>query len=242
MSRSRRSTDFPSRGSIRSSIGHTPLPARGPAPGLRCTTISRVTTVAQSADASMAHKYRLPGSRRGRCDFGKPEIGRAAATACSFVAATCPFGAISESSPSSGFSAANTTRKGAPFHGAMGEASMVSPTSSLQVSIGACGSGLALAARWAAKAVVEAASAHAISNDAIAQQQQQIGAQASLEPPMQFRRRTQEYPEMLGAIMANCTPPAASANRRTAPRRGRNPSASVAAPCSGQTGRPDRAL
>ena len=53
------------------------------------------------------------------------------------AAAIFPFGAISDSSPSSGFSAANTTRKAAPFHGAMGEASMMSPTSSLQVSIGA---------------------------------------------------------------------------------------------------------
>ena len=33
------------------------------------------------------------------------------------VAATLPFGAISDSSPSSGFSAAKITRSGAPFHG-----------------------------------------------------------------------------------------------------------------------------
>src|SRR5207244_3666090 len=37
------------------------------------------------------------------------------------LAATLPSGAIRENSPSTGFSAANTTRKGAPFHGATGE-------------------------------------------------------------------------------------------------------------------------
>ena len=55
------------------------------------------------------------------------------------LAATFPSGAISESSPSSGFSAAKMTRKGAPFHGAIGEASMASPGSSWQVAIGASG-------------------------------------------------------------------------------------------------------
>jgi hypothetical protein len=50
-----------------------------------------------------------------------------------------PFGAISESSPSSGFSAAKITRNGAPYQGAMGEASMASPGSSWQVAIGASG-------------------------------------------------------------------------------------------------------
>ena len=35
--------------------------------------------------------------------------------------ATVPSGAISDSSPSSGFSAANTTRNGAPLQGATGE-------------------------------------------------------------------------------------------------------------------------
>src|SRR5260370_1157153 len=38
------------------------------------------------------------------------------------LAATFPSGAISASSPSSGLSAAKTTRKGAPFHGPIGEA------------------------------------------------------------------------------------------------------------------------
>ena len=36
-------------------------------------------------------------------------------------------GAINESSPSIGFSAAKTTRKGAPFHGAIGDVSTASP-------------------------------------------------------------------------------------------------------------------
>ena len=167
MSRSRRSTDFPSRGSRFALDWPHALAGARSRPAACAARRFRADDRCAIRRCSMAHEYRLPGSRRGRCDFGKPEIGRSAAPAL-FVAATCPFGAMSESSPSSGFSAANTTRKGAPFHGAMGEASMVSPTSSLQVSIGACGSGLALAARWAAKAVVEAASAHAISNDAIA--------------------------------------------------------------------------
>src|ERR1700681_730303 len=49
------------------------------------------------------------------------------------LAATLPSGAISESSPSSGFSAAKTTRKGAPFHGAIGEGRTASSASSSQI-------------------------------------------------------------------------------------------------------------
>src|ERR1051326_3689231 len=43
-----------------------------------------------------------------------------------------PSGAISESSPSSGFSAAKTMRKGAPFHGAIGEGKTASSAASSQ--------------------------------------------------------------------------------------------------------------
>jgi len=49
------------------------------------------------------------------------------------LAATLPSGAISDSSPSSGFSAANTTRSGAPFHGASGEDKTASSAASSQV-------------------------------------------------------------------------------------------------------------
>ena len=49
------------------------------------------------------------------------------------LAATLPSGAISESSPSSGFSAAKMTRRGAPFHGATGEGRTASSAASSQV-------------------------------------------------------------------------------------------------------------
>src|SRR6185437_7589941 len=51
---------------------------------------------------------------------------------CDF-AATCPFGAISENSPSSSFSVANMTRKGAPFQGAIGEVKTASSVASSQL-------------------------------------------------------------------------------------------------------------
>src|SRR5262245_57586809 len=49
------------------------------------------------------------------------------------LAATLPSGAISESSPTSGFSAAKTTRNGAPFHGVTGEGKTASSAASAQV-------------------------------------------------------------------------------------------------------------
>src|ERR1700720_3043759 len=49
------------------------------------------------------------------------------------VAATLPSGAISESSPSSGFSAVRITRKGAPFQGASGEGRTASSAASSQL-------------------------------------------------------------------------------------------------------------
>src|SRR4029077_9901493 len=54
------------------------------------------------------------------------------------VAATLPSGAIRESSPSSGFSAAKTTRNGARFHGAIGEGKTASSAASSQAPDGAC--------------------------------------------------------------------------------------------------------
>jgi len=58
--------------------------------------------------------------RRRRGDLGEPEIRRTAMQLARF-GRSLPSGAISESSPSSGSSAAKTTRKGAPLHGAIGE-------------------------------------------------------------------------------------------------------------------------
>src|SRR5262245_19473685 len=54
------------------------------------------------------------------------------------LAATLPSGAISESSPSSGFSAATMTRKGAPFHGVIGEGRTASSAASSQLRIVLC--------------------------------------------------------------------------------------------------------
>src|ERR1700680_4262265 len=54
------------------------------------------------------------------------------------LAATLPSGAISESSPASGVSAAKMTRKGAPFHGAIGEGKTASSAASSHMPDGAC--------------------------------------------------------------------------------------------------------
>src|SRR5262249_1105321 len=75
--------------------------------------------------------------------------------------ATLPLGAISDSSPSSGFSAANTTRNGAPFHGVIGEDTTASSAASSQPPAGA----------WACASTAEKSKtkhAPATSNDAVA--------------------------------------------------------------------------
>src|SRR3954463_8504163 len=77
------------------------------------------------------------------------------------LAATVPSGAISESSPSSGFSAAKTTRKGAPFQGATGEGKTASSAASSQVPSGAC-------ARASVTEKRKTKNAPAISNNAVA--------------------------------------------------------------------------
>jgi len=46
---------------------------------------------------------------------------------------TLPSGPTSESSPSSGFSTAKMTRKGAPFHGTSGEGKTASSAASSQL-------------------------------------------------------------------------------------------------------------
>jgi len=52
------------------------------------------------------------------------------------LAAVLPSGAISESSPANEFSTAKTTRKGAPFHGAIGEAKTAISAASSQAPDG----------------------------------------------------------------------------------------------------------
>jgi hypothetical protein len=52
------------------------------------------------------------------------------------LAATLPSGAISESSPSSGLSEEKMTRKGAPFHGAIGDGKIATSAASSQVPSG----------------------------------------------------------------------------------------------------------
>ena len=77
------------------------------------------------------------------------------------LAATLPSGAISESSPSSGFSAAKTTRNGAPFHGATGEGRTAISAASSQPPEN-------LAARESAAEKRKANNAPAISSNAVA--------------------------------------------------------------------------
>ena len=77
------------------------------------------------------------------------------------LAATLPSGAISESSPSIGFSAAKMTRRGAPFQGATGEGRTASSAASSQVPIGPCACESTAENR-------QTKNAPAISNDAVA--------------------------------------------------------------------------
>jgi hypothetical protein len=76
------------------------------------------------------------------------------------LAATLPSGAMSESSPSSGFSAANTTRKGAPFHGAIGEGKTAISAASSQMPDAPCACAFAAEKR-------KTESAPATGNDAV---------------------------------------------------------------------------
>src|SRR5215211_7142420 len=90
------------------------------------------------------------------------------------LAATLPLGAISESSPSSGFSAAKMTRNGAPFHGAIGEGRTASSAASSQTP----------GRPWAGESATEnrmAKNAPAISNDAVAAAAN--GRAGTIEPP-----------------------------------------------------------
>jgi hypothetical protein len=77
------------------------------------------------------------------------------------LAATLPSGAISDSSPSIGFSAEKRTRNGAPFHGAIGEGRIASSAASSQLAGDVCARASNAEKRTAKNAPV-------ISNDAVA--------------------------------------------------------------------------
>src|SRR6185312_7061395 len=97
------------------------------------TAISRLI-VPHSADASFAcHAPEAGDANSANQKYGGPPC------RSRDLATTRPSGAISDSSPSSGFSAAKTTRKGAPFHGAIGDDKTAMSVSSPQMPL-ACAS------------------------------------------------------------------------------------------------------
>ena len=90
------------------------------------TAISRVTAP-QPARVSVARQVPAAGDLTSASQKygGPPWRSRERA-------ATLPSGAISASSPSAGFSAVNSTRSGAPFHGTIGDGSIASSAASSQ--------------------------------------------------------------------------------------------------------------
>jgi hypothetical protein len=92
-----------------------PCVALGRAGWLAATAISRLI-VPHRVDASSIRQ----APAEGEATSASQKYGGPPCRSFDF-AATLPSGAISESSPSSGFSAAKMTRRGAPFHGAIGE-------------------------------------------------------------------------------------------------------------------------
>jgi hypothetical protein len=106
-----------------------------------------------------------------------------------------PSGATSESSPSSGVSATNITRKGAPFHGATGEASIANPASSWQSAAGLAGP----AATLGDKETIET---RAISSVAIAAAAAWRAGRN--RAPLDTLGRSSKYPETGPAKTANC--------------------------------------
>jgi hypothetical protein len=138
--------------------GHTlPEVARGRAGSLALTAISRVMVV-HSAEAcsrvSVARQVPAAGAATSASQKygGPPRRSRD-------LVATLPSGAISDSSPSSGFSAAKTTRSGAPFQGVNGDGRTVSPAASAQAEPCAC----ATRGRRSAPAISRAAVTRAIA-------------------------------------------------------------------------------
>src|SRR5262245_36415527 len=97
-----------------------------------CTAISRVMVLqASGARARVSWACHFPAG--GELTSAYQKYGGPPCRSRDF-AATLPSGAISESSPSSGFSAANTTRSGAPRHGVIGEDRTASSAASSQVA------------------------------------------------------------------------------------------------------------
>ena len=112
--------------------GQTPVesaPGRGGASA--CTAISRVivlhSPVARLRASFACHVPAAGDATSANQKYGGPPYRPRD------LAATVPSGAISESSPSIGFSAAKTTRKGAPRQGVTGEDKTASSAASLQV-------------------------------------------------------------------------------------------------------------
>ena len=135
-----------------------PSVARGRGGSLAATAISRVI-VLHAAGALSRASFACHVPAAGDATSANQKYGGPPCRSRDW-AATFPSGAISESSPSSGFSAAKTTRKGAPFHGAIGEGRTASSAASSQLPDGAC-------ARASTAGKRQTKNAAAISNNAV---------------------------------------------------------------------------
>src|ERR1700674_3549670 len=132
--------------------------ARGRGGSSLRTTISRVIMLHSAGALSRAsvacHVPAAGDAISANQKYGGPPCPRAD------LAPTLPSGAISKSSPSSGFSAAKTTRKGTPCHGAIGEGKTASSAASSQMPNGSLACESTTAKR-------KTKNAPAISNDAV---------------------------------------------------------------------------
>ena len=105
--------------------------AAGGGAGASRTTMSRVIVPQPGAASAACHVPAAGEATSANQKYGGPPW------RSRDLAATLPSGAISESSPSSGFSAAKMTRNGAPFHGAIGaDRTAISAAPSSQVPDG----------------------------------------------------------------------------------------------------------
>jgi len=117
-------------------------------------------------------------------------------------AATLPFGAISESSPESGFSTAKITRSGAPFQGASGDGSTATSAAFSQ-AVAREQRTLRLRDRnlreqdFAIKPS-DKQSRPPISDDAVAKSKRQSGALDSREPPPSMTAQSTILPKRFG--------------------------------------------
>src|SRR5579859_4513783 len=108
-----------------------PAVACGGGLGVSRTVISRVIAAQPEEPVNLA--CQTPGA--GAATSAYQEYGGPSKRSCE-LAATLPSGAISDSSPSSGFSAATSTRSGRPFQGANGAGNMVISLASVQALAG----------------------------------------------------------------------------------------------------------